>query len=93
LPSENRLATIAAHTSLVAMETLTSLGRLHMITQLAGRIGGGCQRSAYARHRRALAELSRRAVKHKQPLDNIRVDRPHPVPAPSESTSLGVTVR
>lgn len=93
LPVGNWLGAVAGHTSLVAVETLASIGRPRMVTQIAARAWACCQRGSYARRRRALLELSKRAVSARQSHDNLRVDRAHQVPAPSETTSLGASVR
>lgn len=93
LPEAGWLPALAAHGSIVALETLASIGRPRMISQMAARAWACCQRGSYARRRRALAELSRRAVTAKPSHENTRVDRPHQVPSPSEATSLGISVR
>lgn len=93
LPETGWLPALAAHGSTVALEALASIGRPRMLSQIVARAWACCQRGSYARRRRAMAELSRRAVTARPAHDNMRVDQPHSVPAPSEVTSLGISVR
>lgn len=93
LPAESGWRAIAAHAWAVALEAVLSLGRPRMFTRLAARGWACCELRGHARHRRALVELSRRAVRSKPARENLRVDSAHHVLSPSDATTVGVPTR
>lgn len=88
LPSAGKAGALASHSALVAGEFLRSAGRPRMLTQLVARWIACCQLGSNARHRRAIASLSQRAVRSK-PINNgqRRIDAAHASPTPAAEGS------
>jgi len=93
LPSKSRAKSLAAHAGLVSWELLTSFARPRMLAQLVARTWGCCQVLGYARHRRALEQLSQRAQRPKAAREHLRVDAPHDTTSLSEPVAARAQAR
>jgi hypothetical protein len=85
LDAAGRAAALAAHAGCVALELAASLPRPRFAAQLAGRLWGCLELPRHARHKRALAALSARAVSAKGSSGRMRFDAAHEAAARSET--------
>lgn len=85
MPKSNRLALLASHASLVAIELICSFPRPRMLAQIAGRMIGMAAIGSGARHRQAVEALSRHSMQSKLASERMRLDRSHEGSASSET--------